>query len=147
MEKSFSYRFENILDIKEKLEDQKKNALGEALQRLEQAEESLGQWKERKRKAVDEWNQQAKNIQKVQFFLQSGDHFQYFDQMIRRGEQEVKERKKKVQEARNQLMKAKQDTKVFEKIKEKDYEHHRIKEQRKENELIDQIVTHKSSRK
>ncbi|NBG87566.1 flagellar export protein FliJ [Isachenkonia alkalipeptolytica] len=147
MEKSFSYRFENILDIKEKLENERKSELGKAVQRLEAAEKALREWIERKKQAKDDWNKQARSVQKVRFFQQSGHNFEYFDKMIQRETRQVEERKKEVAEARKKLLNAKKDTKIFEKLKEKDYESHRLTEQRKENELIDQIVTHKSSRK
>ncbi len=147
MEKSFSYRFENILDIKEKLENERKNQLGKAVQRLEAAESKLHQWIERKYQAEEDWNDQARDVRKIQFFQQAEHSFEYFERMIQRAKEEIEEREKEVTEARNKLMKAKKDTKIFEKIKEKDYESHRIVEQRKESELIDQIVTHQSSRK
>jgi len=147
MEKSFSYRFENILDIKEKLENERKNQLGKAVQRLESAEKKLIQWIERKKQAEDDWNNQARDVQKVQYFQQATNSFEYLDRMIQQQKEEIAQREKEVTEARKNLMNAKKDTKIFEKIKEKDYESYRIVEQRKESELIDQIVTHKSSRK
>lgn len=147
MEKSFSYRFENILDIKGKLENERKNQLGKAVQRLEAAEKNLMQWIERRKQAEDDWNDQARDVQKIRYFQQASHSFEYLDRMIQRQKEEIAEREKEVTEARKNLMNAKKETKVFEKIKEKDYESHRIVEQRKESELIDQIVTHKSYRK
>ena len=147
MEKSFSYRFENILDIKEKLENERKNQLGKAIQRLEAAERKLAEWIERKKQAEDDWNEEATRVQKIRYFQQAENSFEYLDRMILRAKEEIEEREKEVQEARNKLMNAKKDTKIFEKIKEKDYEHYRVAEQRKESELIDQIITHQSSRK
>ncbi len=147
MGKSFSYRFENILDIKEKLENERKSELGKAVQQQEAAEKKLRQWINRKKQAESDWNQQAKNVQKVQFFQQADHSFEYLERMIQHQKEEVQRKEKAVAEARKELMKAKKDTKIFEKIKEKDYASHQFQEQQKENELIDQIITHKSSRK
>ena len=57
----------------------------------------------------------------------------------------VQKQEGKLNESIRQLVEARKQTKIFEKLKDKDYQHFLDEQSKKEAILIDQIVSYKSS--
>ena len=93
------------------------------------------------------WNNLAENNQVIQIkdFKDSATTLEMINDLIKNQEKAVEKCEVKLNEHRHELIEAKKERKIFEKIKEKDFEEFKIQQNKIEMALIDQIVTYKST--
>ena len=125
----FIFSMQNILNMKEKLEEQAKNnfaqanrSLQEALLMQKQCENRLEAGKQTLKEAMLE------NLKVGQ---------------IRRREDDVKQKEKEVEVAREHLNEAMKERKTFEKLKEKAFEKFVAEENQKEQKEVDELVSYR----
>lgn len=143
----FNYRFQNILKIKEKIEESKKYQLASTQQHFRKEKGKLDSLLEKKRQNIDKWNAITNDnkVVKIKELQNSSTRLQMVNDLIERQENVVKKCETKLNHHRNELIEAQKQTKIFEKIKEKDFEVFQIQQDKDEAALIDQLVTYKST--
>lgn len=142
---SYKFKLQKLLELKENLEEEKKNQLGLAFQRLKDENEKLKLLRAELSIADKELNDQAKNgieIRKLKVFTQRID---YYKNLINKQILSVKMADEYVEVCRLELIKASQAKKVMEKLKDKDYVKYLYTEQKKEDRIVDELVSFKQN--
>lgn len=139
----FRFSMQNILDMKEKLEDQAKNEYAQANARLLREQEKLEKIVARREEAreklklvlcetlsVDEIRTRENAVEVLKFYAMQ----QQF--VVIRCEKEV-------EVAREKLSEAMKERKIFEKLREKAFEEFVFEENRKEQKEVDELMSYK----
>ena len=136
----FIFSMQNILNMKEKLEEQAKNnfaqanrSLQEALLMQKQCENRLEAGKQTLKEAMLE------NL-KVGQIRRREDDVEIFRMYLRQQILVVKQKEKEVEVAREHLNEAMKERKTFEKLKEKAFEKFVAEENQKEQKEVDELV-------
>lgn len=147
MATTFSYRFDNILKLKEKAEEDKINQLAKDQKKLDTEKKSLQSLLEKKECNLDKWKEITKdnNVVSIKDLQKASMAIQNINQQVNSQCVTVKKQEMMLNETRIQLIEAKKQTKIFEKLKEKDYENFQSIQLKNEANLIDQLVTFKST--
>ena len=139
----FKYKLEPILSLKEKMEDNKKRELGLANQSYERAKAEKAKLVETRNKAYEEAKIQNNNKVNIEHLKQLNKYLNYMKHEIHLKEQEVIKAAIKVDEKRSELIEAVKERKILENLKELKLEEYKEEESKKENNIIDEIVTYK----
>ncbi|SNR89807.1 flagellar FliJ protein [Anaerovirgula multivorans] len=147
MAMTFSYRFNNILKIKEKTEEDKINQLASDQKRLDKEKNSLQLLLDKKDCNLSKWKEITRdnNVVSIKDLQNASMDIQSINHLVENQFVTVKKHELKLNESRNQLIEAKKQTKIFEKLKEKDYDYFKNIQLKNEATLIDQLVTFKST--
>lgn len=139
----FRFSLQNILDMKEKLEDQAKNDFAQANRRLQEAiaeKEALElRLKEEKKKFQRDLSA-ALDIGKIH---QREDAIDILRMYVAQQMLVVKQREKEVEVAREHLNEAMKEKKTFEKLREKAFEAYMAEENLREQKEIDELVSYR----
>jgi len=140
--KKFRFRLQSILDYKQKLEDEEKEKLAKLLQEEVQAQEYLVGL--RNRKATDQQemrSRQQAGTMDVDELKRFNQHLKYLEKAIENQLLYLRELAIRIEAQRQALVKAAQERKVFEKLKEKHHEVFIQGEETEERKLIDELAT------
>lgn len=139
----FIFFMQNILNMKEKLEEQAKNnfaqanrSLQEALLMQEQCENRLEEGKWALKEAMLE-NLRVGQIRRKE------DDVEILRMYLRQQMLVVKQKEKEVEVAREHLNEAMKERKTFEKLKEKAFEKFVAEENQKEQKEVDELVSYR----
>ncbi len=143
----YSFKFQTMLSLKEKMQEQKEIEYGIAVQKLEEEKTILNEKYEAREKMVENFRQSVsesinpKNITDYNYYINRlSKEIDAQKNVIEKCEEETKEKQR-------ELFKALSETKMFEKLKEKGLEEY-IKEQKiEENKMVDEIVTYRYTNK
>lgn len=144
---TFNYRFNNILKVKEMTEEDKKNQMAYELTKLNLEEENLKCLLEKKELNICRWNELTKdnNVISIKELKKASMDIEKINSLVDSQTTKVKRQQGVVDESRRQLAEAKKQTKIFQKLKEKDYQRFLEVQSKIEANLIDQLVTYKST--
>ncbi|MDR5658268.1 flagellar export protein FliJ [Serpentinicella sp. ANB-PHB4] len=145
MMQHFKYRFQSLLNIKEKLEENKKLELGKALQNLEHEKKRLSDLIRKREESIEQYRDKTSKIVSISTLKEASSNVYHFDSLINLQENKVKKKKSDVEVCKTGLALAKKETKMFEKIKEKDKIQHKYLLEKEEEEKIDSFVSFNSS--
>lgn len=143
----FKFRLEVILNLKIQFEKNAKNELGIAIMRLEEEKQKLRNIRDEIEININEFKIactgviQREKIKKLKFFLEFLDHAK------QRQEENVKKQQKNVDKIRDKLVEIMKERKVLENLKEKDFHEYLKEEEKKEQQLIDELVSYKEAAK
>lgn len=138
----FVYRMQSILDIKLKLEEQAKQQFMMAQARLNDAEAELGQMKQRKE---DYTQQYRKSIQQKLDLLDldyGKNAILYMDQTIENHMQVIRRLEQELEHALVAMNEAIKERKIYEKLKENQFETFLQEINEEEMKEIDQLVSY-----
>lgn len=139
----FIFSLQNILNMKEKLEDQAKNEFSQANLRLVEAEEEHDRRKKRQMDAEDTLRETVRNLQDIQEVRSREDAVEVLKMFARQQELVVLQRRKEVEVARNKLQEAMRERKTFEKLREKAFDEFMAEESIKEQKEVDELVSYR----
>lgn len=136
----YNFKLEKVLNYKETMEDFKKAEYGDVNQKLNKEEQILFDYNLRKQNLVnDKTNSSGKtNIASLKLY---NNYLQDISKNIEKQEDIVDETKEELAKVKEELMVAMQEKKSFEKLKEKDYIEFIDESKKKEDKIIDGIVT------
>lgn len=137
----FSYRMQNILDIKQKLEEQAKIAYGMAEQNYRAEQKKLQDLLVRRSRAEKELKQLMDGNMDLQEIRNRKSDLDSFRVLIRRQMMEVHRVEKELEEARQALNEVMQERKMHEKLKEKALDEYHREELAEEGKMIDGLVS------
>ena len=127
----FIFSMQNILNMKEKLEEQAKNNFAQANRSLQEALLMQKQCENR-----------LENL-KVGQIRRREDDVEIFRMYLRQQILVVKQKEKEVEVAREHLNEAMKERKTFEKLKEKAFEKFVAEENQKEQKEVDELVSYR----
>ncbi|MBR1445138.1 MAG: flagellar export protein FliJ [Firmicutes bacterium] len=138
----FKFRLQSYLNVKEKIEDQKKLDYGKALNKLEE---------EKKEKVLLE-NEKNMNIHKFRESIESGikplelqnynNYIEYMKKKIAEQDIVIDIAKQNVEKCRTELVEAMKNRKMLETLKDKDREEYNKEQLLAEQKIVDEIVSY-----
>ena len=138
----FVYRMQNILDIKQKLENQASIAYSQANQRLQEENNKLMQLMARK----NSYEKQARELVQNQIDVLEIQHcrkaVESMKVLIRRQMLEVQVAEKNAEAARRHLAELMKDRKTHEKLKENAFEEFKRELNAEDTKLVDELVSY-----
>ncbi len=143
----FTYRMQNILDIKYKLEESAKQEYADAVRILAIEEERLNQLQKRKYGYYLDYNNAIKGRLDFVQIDECGNAMDIMDEMIATQNLVVKEKSKDVEKARNKLNTVMQERKMHEKLKENKFEEFKQEINAAEAKETDQVVSYQFNNK
>lgn len=139
----FTFRLQSFLNIKEKLEEQRKTEYGEAISKLEDAKNTLNQIFAKKQNTILSMQNNINNAIHPNQLKNFNDYLAFLDKEVIRQEQVIEEKKQDVEKARLVLIEAMKERKKIENLKEKEKEEYLKEEFKEEQKIIDEIVSYK----
>lgn len=141
----FVFRLDNILRLKEKVEEQEKINFGNAQAVLNEAIDLYEELLERKDGAEDNLRNMLNNSASVLDIRQAENGVSIIKMYCRTQLMKVRQEEKNVEEARIRLEEAMTQRKIYEKLKENEFERYKQEMQKKEGLEIDELVSYKYS--
>ncbi|WFD11677.1 flagellar export protein FliJ [Tepidibacter hydrothermalis] len=141
----YKFRFEKILEIKEKLEENKKmeiNEINNVINNIKFQIEELNKTKEAKNYEIKETMNAGTSINEIKLM---NEFIHLINMKIRNLFEELKLAENKLDVKKNEYVQIMREKKTFEKIKEKDIVKFNEKIKKEEEKFVDQIVTFKHS--
>jgi len=142
---AYRFKLQKLLDFRTNIEEEKKNQLGLALKRLEQEKARLSELKARQRemdKVYKEKTSQGIAVNELKLLM---NYIDYYKRGIKEQRTRIKMAEDYASACREELIKATQEKKMIEKLKEIDYSKYLYEEQKKEEKFIDDLVSFKGS--
>jgi len=141
----FIFRFDTILNTKEKIEDDRKNKLGISMKRLATEQEQLQKMFQKRSSIVSQFKEKTQKAVKISELRNLSNNLDILKNIINKQLSVVEQSKFDAENKRKELFEASKQKKIFEKLKEKDYEDHKYSQLKKEYILIDEIVSYKAA--
>ncbi|MEJ8554403.1 flagellar export protein FliJ [Tepidibacter sp. Z1-5] len=141
----YKFRFEKILEIKEKLEENKKmeiNEINNMIDNIKLQIEELNKIKETKNCQIKENMNAGTSINEIKLM---NEFIHLINIKIRNLFENLKSAQNKLDVKKNEYIQIMREKKTFEKIKEKDIVKFNEKIKKEEEKFVDQIVTFKHS--
>ena len=142
----FVYRMQNILDVKYKLEEQKKQEYAQIQGRLNDAEAYLRDLEQRLEQDIDNLREATSGRLKLLEIESCKNAITFRRDQIDRQQRVVMSLRGEVERARIRLNEAMQDRKMHEKLKENQFEEFKQEMNRQESKEIDQLVSYTYNR-
>lgn len=139
----FRFPLENILNMKEKLEEQAKNEYGQANARLISEQDKLNQLEIRLEGAKQKLKNVLQETLSVMEIRKREDAVEIIKTYVMQQLLIVKRCEKEVEIAREKLSEAMKERKIFEKLREKAFEEFMREEGRKEQKEVDELMSYK----
>lgn len=137
----FKYKYNNLLNIKEKYEKVAKGKLKDAMEELNLENEKLESYHEDKHNCQESLQadiKQGVNISSLKIY---GSYLKGLESKILRQEKSVEQCNVNVTHFRTALIRASTERRTFEKLKEKEREVYNYQEKKAEERFVDQLVT------
>ncbi len=139
----FRFPLQNILNMKEKLEDQAKNEYGQAHAKLLREQELLDMILARHAQAQQELKQMLSEVLSVPEVQRKENAVDILKSYVEQQQLVVKRCEKQLEIAREKLTEAMKERKIFEKLREKALEEFRKEEGIKEQKEVDELMSYK----
>lgn len=140
----YSFRLEKVLNYKENIENLKKAEYGDVNKRLNDEEEKLLNYSIHKEDLLVRKNESTKNISAGNLKLYNN-YLQDISSNIKKQENIISDIKEELEKTKEELIVAVREKKVFEKLKENDYNEFLCEAKKNEDKIIDGIVTFNST--
>ncbi|WP_353095310.1 flagellar export protein FliJ [Tissierella praeacuta] len=140
----YSFRLEKVLNYKENIENLKKAEYGDVNKRLNDEEEKLLNYSIHKEDLLVRKNESTKNISAGNLKLYNN-YLQDISSNIKKQENIISDIKEELEKTKEELIIAVREKKVFEKLKENDYNEFLCEAKKNEDKIIDGIVTFNST--
>ena len=140
----FIFNFEQLLNIKQKIEKQEQMNLGRAMQRLSESIEKLEKLEISNKEALKEFQVSLNKGRIEQLEIKRlNEKIKYYHRQTISQKDIIKKNEKQVENVKEKLKKALQERKTFEILKEKAYEEYYEAEKANEAKINDEIVSFK----
>ena len=139
----FVFSMQNILNMKEKLEDQAKNNFAQANLHLQEAIAEQEALEQRLAEAKKKLQQDISDALDIRSIRNQEDAVEIFRMYVRQQILVVKQREKEVDVAREHLNEAMKERKTFEKLREKALEAFLAEENIREQKEVDELVSYR----
>lgn len=130
----YNFKLEKVLNYKESIENVKKGEYGAVSNKLKKAESKLMKYQDNKEVLISEKNNMKTNTS-IRNLKMYNDYVKIISDDIKRQEKVILQINKELKDAKEELMKAMQEKKTLEKLKEKGYDEF-VKESNKDEEKV-----------
>ena len=142
---AYKFGLQKLMDFRDRMEQEKKNQLSLALKRLEQEKDKLSELRKSQKemdKAFAEKTSKGIAVNELKLLV---NYIDYYKREIKQQKTKIKMAEDYVASSREELITATQEKKMIEKLKEIDFKKYLYMEQKKEEKLIDDLVSFKGS--
>lgn len=139
----FEFRLNSVLKLKTQMEDNAKNNLAIAAKELIEQEDFLRELKNARNESMDSLNSETNRGISVYKVRNYNDYFSAMKSKIANQKENVNKAQKNVDINRENLVKAMQERKILEKLKEKKYQEYLKDQGKAEQLLIDELNSFK----
>lgn len=139
---AFKFRLQKILDLKEKQEDSKKNEVAKVLRQISDEKNILEEHKgDRKVQLMkrEDLNSEGCSVNEI---LDINIYIKYIDTKIEESVNNIKELEILLKQKQDEYIEVRKERKSYDKLKEKHLERYNQEEAKKEEKIIDGIVTY-----
>lgn len=143
----FIYRMQSILEIKLKMEDQARTEFATAKMHLDEEEERLQYLKDRKTGYEQRGRELRKDGLKVFEILENKEAIDRMEEFILLQMENVRIAERQLDEARQRLQEAMQESKTHEKLREKAFDEFIHEENAREAKEVDELTSYTHSRR
>jgi flagellar FliJ protein len=140
---AFSFKFQSILDLKQRIEDQKKSKYGEANEELKNQKDKLNVLIEERDYQFELMREKGKNGLTPKELIVYNNYMDRLKRSIEIQTVVVERAKAAVEKARLELVEAAKQRKMFETLKEKKLEEYWEEYYKKEQAQLDEVVSYK----
>ncbi len=138
----FVYRMQNILNIKQKLEDQARMDFGLAMARLREEEEKLEFLQQRKQGYEEQARESLRAALRVNRMRENKEAILRMDEYMEEQRQEIRKAQNTVEVERRKLQASIQERKIQEKLRENAFEEFMGEEKARESREIDELTSY-----
>lgn len=143
----FRFRLQSYLGVKEKLEDQKKQEYGKALQKVDEEEMKKKKLEAELSDCILSLRQEIEKGIHPQEMVSRKRYISFVEKQIIKQEAEIKKARAFAESKRIELLAAVKQRKMVATLKEKKYEEYLEEELKTEQKIVDEIVSYKYSKK
>lgn len=138
----FNFKLQPMLNLKMQLEDQLKNELGKATQKLEFEKNRLSHIENEREEQINRINTESSQGITIEKLKEYGVYISYLKARIEAQKENVNYAHKIVDKYREELIKAVQERDMLEKLKEKKFQEYMLEMNREEQKLNDEIISY-----
>lgn len=135
----FNFKLQTLLNVKSQQEDNLKNELGKAIQKLEKEKAKLSRLESEKDSYISEFNKKSRKTT-VDKLIQFNGYISFLTEKIKLQKENVNYALQNVDKIREELIKTDREREILDKLKEKKYEIFRQEQLREEQVLNDEII-------
>lgn len=143
----FVFKFQTILELKIQIEENLKNELGKAIQKLELEKEILRGIEQEREASIDEFNEVSSQGTVVEKLREYTSYISYLKGRIELQKENVNYAQNDVDRYREQLIAAMQEREMLEKLREKKHEEYMKEQLKQEQKEIDEVVSFKYAKR
>ena len=140
----FHFRLQSVLNVKTQQEDNLKNELGKAIQKLEAEKRILSSLERASLELTAEFNEKARKST-VHKLIEYNGYLSLLTSKIKLQKENVNQAALNVDKVREELVKAVKERKILDRFKEKKLEEFRLEQNKLEQKTNDEIVSYKQS--
>ncbi len=140
----FHFRLQSVLNVKTQQEDNLKNELGKAIQKLEAEKRILSSLERASLELTAEFNEKARKST-VHKLIEYNGYLSLLTSKIKLQKENVNQAALNVDKVREELVKAVKERKILDRFKEKRLEEFRLEQNKLEQKTNDEIVSYKQS--
>ena len=141
------YKLQRLLDVRGMIEEEKKVEMGNAVQRLESEKNELIRINEERAIMAKEFGIESVKGTTVGKLQEITGYLDYFKKAEKLQKFRTKMAENYLEKCREELLKASQEKKMIEKLKEIDLEKYIQEEKIKEDKIVDDLVSFKETKK
>lgn len=141
------FKLQRLLDVREMIEEEKKTEMGNAVQRLEHENQELIRLHAERDVMVKEFGVVAGKGTTVGKLKEMSGYIEFFKKAEKLQKVRIKMAESYLEKCREELVKASQEKKMIEKLKEIDLKKYLYEEKLKEDKIVDDLVSFKEMRK
>lgn len=140
----FRFKYQKLLEIKEKHEEVARGKLNEAQIKLKEQEAQFEKLQKYKNNIEGDLSSRIEKGIDVGFLQKNTLFLQRLKSDVKTQKKVIEKCSQEVSDSRIELIKASKETKTFEKLKEKEIEEFHYNEKKEEESFVDQLVTFKN---
>jgi flagellar protein FliJ len=139
----FIFKLQPLLNIKEQMEEQLKNELGKAIQKLEAEKQVYRKLEQQRVECIFNAGSEASQGVRVDKLKDYSSYITFLKKKMEKQKENINLVQKNVDNYREQLIRVVQEKEMLEKLKEKKYREFLDEQQELEQKLIDEVVNYK----
>lgn len=142
---AYKFKLQKLLEYRISMEEKKKNELSLAIKRLEEEKDTLFELLKKQKDMSSTFQEKTSQGIEVNELKLLANYIDYYKRCIKEQEIIIKMAEDYLSNCRDEVIKAAQEKKMMEKLKEMDYNKYLYNEQKKEEKLVDDLVSFKDS--
>lgn len=142
----FKFRLESVLNIKQKVEDLKKNEFGKAMAQLAMAKQKKVEMINERASCIEGFRQDIDRAIDPTSFAQYNLYIDRLKGLIIKQDMVIEKANLFAEKKRQELVEAMRDKKTLETLKENEYNEFIIEEKKEEQKMIDEVVSYRNSK-